>query len=166
MVGGTYSCVLVQLWNDIIFNLQHIINKLDISTDTCKRIYQRRLWIGKMMFYRKSLWNYSICFTRCIYINLRMRALWVIPCAGCPTLYAYEKILKHVKPLVEFAKADKIHFSICMEPYARSLKNINRLLKKHIRIWKLLWGLTPNPDIQMRRWKTFSTGFWLRISME
>jgi predicted metal-binding protein len=35
-------------------------------------------------------------------------------CAGCPTLYAYDKILRRVKPLVEFARADKIHFSSCM----------------------------------------------------
>jgi predicted metal-binding protein len=35
-------------------------------------------------------------------------------CSGCPTLYAYEKILKRIKPLVEFAKAEKIHFSSCM----------------------------------------------------
>jgi predicted metal-binding protein len=35
-------------------------------------------------------------------------------CAGCPTLYAYDKILKRVKPLVEFAHAEKLHFSSCM----------------------------------------------------
>jgi predicted metal-binding protein len=35
-------------------------------------------------------------------------------CAGCPTLYAHDKILKRVKPMVEFSKADKIHFTSCM----------------------------------------------------
>ena len=42
-------------------------------------------------------------------------------CAGCPTICAYEKILKRVKPLVEFAKADRIHFSSCMA--ARSFRS-------------------------------------------
>jgi predicted metal-binding protein len=35
-------------------------------------------------------------------------------CAGCPTLYAFEKILHKIKPLVEISKADTIHFSSCM----------------------------------------------------
>jgi Predicted metal-binding protein len=48
-------------------------------------------------------------------------------CAGCPTIYAHEKILKKVKPLVEVAKADKIHFSSCMVklcPFVHKYKQV------------------------------------------
>lgn len=48
-------------------------------------------------------------------------------CAGCPTLYAYGKILKKVKPLVEIAKAEKIHFSSCMVklcPFVQKYKKV------------------------------------------
>ncbi len=48
-------------------------------------------------------------------------------CAGCPTLYAQEKILSKVKPLVELSKADIIHFSSCMVklcPFAQKYKSI------------------------------------------
>ncbi|MDR0863220.1 MAG: CGGC domain-containing protein [Oscillospiraceae bacterium] len=48
-------------------------------------------------------------------------------CAGCPTLYAYDKILKRVKPLVEFAHAEKIHFSSCMMkmcPFVQKYKQV------------------------------------------
>lgn len=48
-------------------------------------------------------------------------------CAGCPTLYAPEKILHKVKPLVEICKADTIHFSSCMAklcPFVKKYKSV------------------------------------------
>ncbi|HBF37589.1 MAG TPA: CGGC domain-containing protein [Firmicutes bacterium] len=48
-------------------------------------------------------------------------------CAGCPTLYAPEKILSKVKPLVEISKADTIHFSSCMVklcPFVQKYKSV------------------------------------------
>jgi len=48
-------------------------------------------------------------------------------CAGCPTLYAQEKILTKVKPLVEISKANTIHFSSCMVklcPFVKKYKNV------------------------------------------
>ncbi|WPC41603.1 CGGC domain-containing protein [Clostridium sp. JS66] len=48
-------------------------------------------------------------------------------CAGCPTLYAFEKILIKVKPLVEISKADTIHFSSCMVklcPFVQKYKSV------------------------------------------
>ncbi|CQR72606.1 CGGC domain protein [Sporomusa ovata DSM 2662] len=58
-------------------------------------------------------------------------------CAGCPTLYALEKILKKVKPLVELSKADTIHFSSCMVklcPFVKKYKSIINATYPHVEV--------------------------------
>jgi predicted metal-binding protein len=58
-------------------------------------------------------------------------------CAGCPTLFGYEKILKRVKPLVEFTKAEKIHFSSCMVkmcPFSQKYKQVIEEAYPHVEV--------------------------------
>jgi Predicted metal-binding protein len=56
-------------------------------------------------------------------------------CAGCPTLYAVEKILNKVKPLVELSKADTVHFSSCMVnlcPFVQKYKSVIHATYPHV----------------------------------
>lgn len=58
-------------------------------------------------------------------------------CAGCPTLYAFEKILIKVKPLVEISKADIIHFSSCMVklcPFVQKYKSVINETYPHVEV--------------------------------
>ncbi|SDF30322.1 CGGC domain-containing protein [Sporomusa acidovorans] len=58
-------------------------------------------------------------------------------CAGCPTLYAMEKILTKVKPLVEISKADTIHFSSCMVklcPFVQKYKSVINTMYPHVEV--------------------------------
>ncbi len=58
-------------------------------------------------------------------------------CAGCPTLYAFEKILIKVKPLVEISKADTIHFSSCMVklcPFVQKYKSVINEKYPHVEV--------------------------------
>jgi predicted metal-binding protein len=67
-------------------------------------------------------------------------------CAGCPTLYAYDKILKRVKPLVEFARAEKIHFSSCMMkmcPFVQKYKQVIEEKYPHVEV---ILGTDAKPD--------------------
>ena len=48
-------------------------------------------------------------------------------CDGCPTLYAPERILNNVKPLVELGEAEIIHIASCMVkmcPFIQKYKSI------------------------------------------
>jgi predicted metal-binding protein len=48
-------------------------------------------------------------------------------CDGCPTLYAHERILNKVKPLIELNGAENIHIASCMVkmcPFVNKFKSI------------------------------------------
>jgi predicted metal-binding protein len=53
----------------------------------------------------------------------------MISCAGCPTIYAPEKILKRVRALKEF-KIDTLHLSYCMTAVCPFMKKYIGVIKK------------------------------------
>jgi predicted metal-binding protein len=67
-------------------------------------------------------------------------------CAGCPTLYAYEKILKRVKPLVEFAKAEKVHFSSCMVKMCPFVQKYKKVIEETYPDVEVVLGTDAKPD--------------------
>ena len=66
-------------------------------------------------------------------------------CAGCPTLYDDEKILKRVKPLVEFAGVEKIHFSSCMVRTCSFVKKYKEAIEKAYPDVEVILGTDAKP---------------------
>jgi predicted metal-binding protein len=66
-------------------------------------------------------------------------------CVGCPTIYADEKILERVKPLVEFAKVEKIHFSSCMVRMCPFFKKYKEAIEKAYPDVKVILGTDAKP---------------------
>ena len=66
-------------------------------------------------------------------------------CAGCPTLFAYEKILRRVKPLVEFARADRIHFSSCMMKMCPFVQKYKKVIEEAYPAVKVVLGTDSRP---------------------
>ena len=54
----------------------------------------------------------------------------ITTCAGCPTIYAPEKILRKIKPLVELNKVDKIHLSSCMTKLCPFVKKFTKVINE------------------------------------
>ncbi|MBB5337609.1 CGGC domain-containing protein [Pectinatus brassicae] len=74
------------------------------------------------------------------YKNSNSNIVGFSTCAGCPTIYAAEKILNKVKPLIELSHADTPHFSTCMVKFCPFLKKYANLIKEKYPDIVLVYG--------------------------
>jgi predicted metal-binding protein len=81
-----------------------------------------------------------------LYKNEEIQLVGITTCAGCPTIYAHEKILRKVKPLVELNKVDKIHLSSCMAKLCSFVKKFTKIINEAYPKVEVLEGTDAKPN--------------------
>lgn len=74
--------------------------------------------------------------------NEPIELVGIIPCAGCPTTIAHEKILKKIASVAEY-KIDAIHFTFCMTALCPFIFKYEKVIHEKYPDIKIIFGTHP-----------------------
>lgn len=95
-----------------IINCSNATQEMDCCSVSCLRDFNKRL--GSFQHYQEAD---------------SLRLVGMISCAGCPTKFYPDKILKRVDSLIQFG-VTHVHFSNCMTAFCPFLKTYSRTIKQ------------------------------------